>query len=631
MGILLPVALGLLALAVPIVIFYMLRLRRRELDVSSSLLWRRALLDRTANAPWQRLRRNLLLLLQLLLLVLLVVSLARPFLLGSTQAEGNLVVVIDGSASMQATDGPGGATRFEQARREAGTLVDAMAGGSRMTLILAGPSPFVAAQGSDSKGALHAEISGLQASNGRGDMSQALTLAAASSGQLGNAPVVLITDGAVTGELPQMPGPARLVTVGTSGRNLAVTSLSLRDAPGGPQLFAGAYNAGSESASALLSIRVDGALKDSRRVQIEPGGEETVTLTGLPLDAQEAEVTLTPDEPAADALAADNRAWALRPRQAESRVLLVSEGNGFLEKALALMPGVKVFKAAPSGYAASGDFRLTVLDGFVPATLPEGSLLVFNPPDSPMVPVSGTVQGPVVGQVAVNDPLLRYVDLSGVHIAQARRMTAPSWARVLVRSTAGDPLLMAGEFEGRRVVVAGFDLHQTDLPLQVAFPILMANLLEWLQPAQAVDAPDALGAGEPVAIRPLPEADEIVVTPPGGGQSVTLRPSASVAFAGTDALGVYTVEQRKGGEALGEPERFAVNLFSREESNIAPVAGLLFSGAAGEVASPNERRPLEVWPWVLAAALGLLAVEWWYYHRAGRLRLPVLTARRQEK
>ncbi|HET9495215.1 MAG TPA: vWA domain-containing protein [Chloroflexia bacterium] len=631
MGILLPVALALLALAVPIIIFYMLRLRRRELDVSSSLLWRRALLDRTANAPWQRLRRNLLLLLQLLLLLLLVVSLARPFLLGSTQAEGNLVVVIDGSASMQAADGPGGATRFEQARREASALVDALAGGSRMTLILAGPSPFVAAQGSDSKAALHSELADMRPSNGRGDMSSALTLAAASSGQLGNAPVVLITDGALSGDLPQMPGSARLVTVGTSARNLAMTSLSLREAPGGPQLFAGAYNAGPEAASGLLTIHVDGALRDSRRVEIEPGGEQTVTLTGLPLDAQQVEATLTPDDPAADVLAADNRAWALRPKQAEARVLLVSEGNGFLEKALALMPGVKVFKAAPAGYAPSPDFRLTVLDGFVPAALPEGSLLVFNPPDSPLVPVSGTVQGPVIGQVAVNDPLLRYVDLSGVHIAQARRMTAPTWARVLVRSTAGDPLLMAGEPGGRRVVVAAFDLHQTDLPLQVAFPILTANLLEWLQPPQAVDAPAALGAGEPVAIRPLPEADEIVVTPPEGGQSVTLQPSASVAFAGTDALGVYTVEQRRGGQSLAEPERFAVNLFSREESNVAPVTGLLFSGAAGEAANPNERRPLEIWPWVLAAALALLAVEWWYYHRAGLLRLSSLAAKRPQK
>src|SRR5438876_3681335 len=104
MGILLPTALGLLALAIPIIIFYMLRLRREQMPVSSSLLWRRALQDRTANAPWQRLRRNLLLLLQLLLLLLLVVSLARPFVFTDAVASGNLVLILDGSASMQTVD-----------------------------------------------------------------------------------------------------------------------------------------------------------------------------------------------------------------------------------------------------------------------------------------------------------------------------------------------------------------------------------------------------------------------------------------------------------------------------------------------------------------------------------------------
>src|SRR5207248_1508307 len=167
MGILIPAALALLALAIPIIIFYMLRLRREELDVSSSLLWRRALQDRTANAPWQRLRRNLLLLLQLLLLLLLVLGLARPFLY-----------------------------------RE--------------------------------------------------------TLASASAKQLGDATVVLISDGSLAragqtaGLLPQMPARTSYVNVGKSSRNLAIISLSLRDAPGGPQLFAGLFNSGPTQVRALL-------------------------------------------------------------------------------------------------------------------------------------------------------------------------------------------------------------------------------------------------------------------------------------------------------------------------------------------------------------------------------------------
>ena len=140
MGILLPAALGLLALAIPIIIFYMLRLRRQELPVSSSLLWRRALQDRTANAPWQRLRRNLLLLLQLLLLLLLVLSLARPFLSQQTVATGNMVVVLDASASMQAIDEQGGVSRFERARHETDALIDGLQGDERMSLVWAGPT-----------------------------------------------------------------------------------------------------------------------------------------------------------------------------------------------------------------------------------------------------------------------------------------------------------------------------------------------------------------------------------------------------------------------------------------------------------------------------------------------------------
>src|SRR5438046_1567680 len=123
MGILAPLGLLLGLLAIPIIIFYMLRLRRQEITVSSNLLWQQVTQDRQANAPWQRLRRNLLLLLQLLVLAGLVFASARPFIFTSAPAEGNLVVIIDGSASMQARDGANGApTRFAQAQGEASRL-----------------------------------------------------------------------------------------------------------------------------------------------------------------------------------------------------------------------------------------------------------------------------------------------------------------------------------------------------------------------------------------------------------------------------------------------------------------------------------------------------------------------------
>ena len=62
-----------------IVAMYLLKLRREDRRVSSTFLWQRIVRDVEANAPWQKLRRNLLLLLQLLLLLLLALALARPF------------------------------------------------------------------------------------------------------------------------------------------------------------------------------------------------------------------------------------------------------------------------------------------------------------------------------------------------------------------------------------------------------------------------------------------------------------------------------------------------------------------------------------------------------------------------
>lgn len=623
MGLLLPLALGLLLLAVPIILLYMLRLRREDITVSSSYLWRRALQDRTANMPWNRLRRNLLLLLQLLLLLLLVLSLARPFFNADTVATGNVVVILDGSASMQSADETGGATRFERARREAEALVDGLSGDARMSLVWAGPVPQVAIAASNSKTALRTVLAGLSASNGGVDMAQAVTLAVASARQLGDATVVLISDGAFGGAaaLPQVPGKAAYINVGKSGSNVAITALSLRSAPGGPQLFASVLNTGGQPASALLTILVDGKLRDSRRLELKAGQEQPVTLTGLPLDLHIAEARLQVDDRAANVLAADDHSWAVMSRPPSSNVLLVTEGNSFLEKSLNLLPNVKLFKAAPSTYAPSDGFGLTVLDGAIPAQLPPGNLLLFAPPASALLPVSGTLAYPAIGQVAVNDPLMRFVDLSGLHIAAAQKITPPGWARVLVRTPGGDPLLLAGETGGRRVAAVAFDLHKSDLPLQIAFPILMANLLEWLQPHTVVDAPPTLAPGDPISIRAVPEADEVRVTLPEGSPAAnsvtTLYPSSQTSFATTDGLGVYGVQQFAGGKALADPEQFAINM-RRDESSVVPYPELAFTDTQGSPSASNEKRPLEIWPWVLLASLLLLGIEWWYYNRGGR-------------
>src|SRR5918998_3051455 len=108
-----------------LLILYFLKLRRREQTVPSTLLWRKAIQDLQVNAPFQRLRRNLLLLLQLILLALLLLALSKPVANYAPGPGKTTVILIDRSASMNARDQEGGTTRLDEAKRRAKELVSA--------------------------------------------------------------------------------------------------------------------------------------------------------------------------------------------------------------------------------------------------------------------------------------------------------------------------------------------------------------------------------------------------------------------------------------------------------------------------------------------------------------------------
>src|SRR5207248_1337392 len=119
-------ALAAAALAIPaLLILYFLKLRRREQVVPSTLLWKKAIQDLQVNAPFQRLRRNLLLFLQLLLLVLLLLALSRPVTNWTPGAGKLTAILIDHSASMSTKD-MDGHSRLEESKRRAKALVDTL-------------------------------------------------------------------------------------------------------------------------------------------------------------------------------------------------------------------------------------------------------------------------------------------------------------------------------------------------------------------------------------------------------------------------------------------------------------------------------------------------------------------------
>lgn len=621
MSLITPLALLAAAIVGPaIVAMYLLKLRREERTVSSTFLWQRMVRDVEANAPWQKLRRNLLLLLQLLLMLLLVFALARPYLAAQGISGRNLIIIIDHSASMGATDEP--PTRLHAARERAYQLIDQLPDGGRATVIAAGGRMEVPAAATSDRRELRRAVERIRLSNGGGsDLSQALTLAAALAAREEDSEVAIISDGNVT--LPtnlRVPARVSYFPVGRATENMAVSAIALQPGATGQTLFVQVTNYGQASATRRLDLYLDGAIFNAYNLTIEASREQSLIID-LPPQVEVVEARLD----GADALPADDRAFAVSPATEAATVRLVTAGNRFLETGLSLLPGLNVVTvpAATTTFTETvAQVPVTILDGVTPPELPPGNLLFINPLRSTAYfSVIGTIEFPQVRPASGDDPILRNVSLSEVSVLKAARIAPGNWGRVVVDSDGG-PLLVVGEREGRRVAVLSFDLHESDLPLQIAFPLLLSNLMTFLAPGSGAEAAQ-LTPGQPLSRQVDAAITEVRVTRPDGrtvssrGGEVQIQAGQAI-YADTDALGVYTVEELASDTVVGR-HRYAVNLFAPGESRIATQRDLSIpqtSGASSTVSRERDSRQ-EFWRLVALIALIVLLAEWLVYQRNG--------------
>lgn len=645
MGLLAPLALAVLPLLGLIIALYLLKLRRPVAPVASLHLWGVLLRDREANSLWQRIHISPLLLLQLLALLALIVALARPWALSSGGVGQNLIIVVDVSASMGSKDvGTGGnKTRLGAAQDKARSLVDELPQGASATLIAADTHAAILVPPTDDKARLRGAIGDLAVRNAGTDMREAMALAGAVAAREGNTALWVLSDGAfppVSGSGEAINAQVQFYPLGTGGVNQAITALSVEQAEGGLGVFVQLANMGSEATTRRVDFSVDEAPWTSRTVSLGPGETQSIILEDLPISARVVGAQLA----GPDALAADDHAWTVNRASVPANVLLVSNGNKFLELALSLLPTVTLYKVAPAAYdpqaTLAGDvpIDLTVFDaGVLTRTgqiLPEGNILFVAPTlSNPLITVTGVITQPATlspGSVAAtdpgaggatreSDPLLRFVDLSGLHIAKASRLAVPAWGRAVLGS--GDaPLIVAGEREGRRVAAIAFDLHDSDLPLQPAFPLLMRNLVTYLLPLPSGGLPVSVAPGSTVPIEAAqPEVTSLLVEDPTGKETTfpvgAERPR--LAFADTDAQGVYYITQYAGEEIVAQ-EAFTVNLFAPDESQIAPnPSPQLPASAPAQAASGanDEVFKQELWPPVALAGIGILLLEWLYAQR----------------
>ncbi|MDO9302599.1 MAG: BatA and WFA domain-containing protein [Anaerolineales bacterium] len=612
-----PLAFALSALAIPIILLYMLKLRRKQTQVSSTMLWEKLLREKQANAPWQKLKRNLLLFLQLLILAALVAALARPALETKVVTSGSVIVMLDASASMNATDVK--PSRFEEARKSVLTLINGLTSDSAMTLILAAQTPQTLIASETDKSLLKAALSKAQVTQGGADWSAAFALAAGATRNDAKSTVVIVSDGGLPESrvrVPSLPGEVRYIPIGQADDNLAISALALRASNGVPQLFAEVTNYSGTDRKILLSLYLENDLFDARQLDVPANSQKSISLENLPVATAIYKARISdPTEANAplDSLPLDDTAFAIYQSSAARRALLVSNGNLFLEQLLASLPGIQPFRALP---AADGTlqipnepFDLYIFDGVLPAELPKANLLLINPPTNPFFTVGETVKE--IKNIQVNDhSLTRYVDWKTVHVLQADKATMPNWMNVLIESDS-TPLVAAGEKNGQRIAALTSDLRESDLPLQVAYPILFSNLINYLAPPSAFDASQSLSAGETLTLVPPTDAEQIVIASPSD-KAYTLAAGQTL-FSETNELGYYAVNFIS--KDTTKVEYFAVNLFNPSESDLSPREKLQIGSTSVAPAASQQIGLQELWKWLAGFALIILMIEWQVFHR----------------
>lgn len=622
-----PLALLFGLIAIPVLLLYLLRLQRREQVVSSTLLWRQVVMDREANTLWQRLRPNILLLLQLLTLAFLVFALVRPYLNLPGGVAAKTVLLLDGSASMQATDvSP---SRFDQGKARARDLINGMGSGDEIALILVEGSPRTLVGLTSNKVELLTALDEARPSLSPANWSAAVALAKAVTGgaleQAANRQYVVIGDGAHTEDLRFLTGSTRFVPVGSNANNVFFSALTVRRTVRGVAAFIRVSNTGGETTSALVTLRGGqlgrpDALINARNVTIPPGSSSTWTVNDIDpaVGAISARIELQ-DRPDRNALALDDAAYAVNTMGGTRRALLVTRGNRFLEQALAAVPGLQVVRATPDGAGALTEaqqalsglgprpYDLFVLDGLT-ITLPaNANVMVIGAQQ--LFSTTGVFSDTLFAR-AEPHPVTANVDWRNVNVLDARRVSPPSWLKPVIETTGG-PLVLAGDTLDAadsadnpgavgRVVVLPFDLFKSDLPLNIAFPILVANAVDWLAPPQGFGLPASVRPGEVV---PLPRGS--LVTSPDGAQ----LPVDDRGFAATMQLGIYQVQTAQSAGA------FAVNFLNARESDIRPGADVQFGEAPAPTDGTAQFAQRELWHAAAALALVLLLIEWWIYQR----------------
>jgi len=593
------------ALAAAVVLVYLLRMARRGRAVSSTLIWQKVM--GTRQSLWKEL---ISLLVQLTLLLLVCLALVDPRPPAEDIQRRWVALVFDASESMSARDGD--AARLRLAEREAWKLVSSMAAVDRAMVVSASVEVDALTPFTGDREELKEALAELDAKGAEPKLGEAIAYALGAFDYAGLGPndtrhLFVFTDRPEQVALPESENlNAQVVPIGSSVANIAITSFDVRktiNLTASHDVLIKVRNFSDQPVDAELAIFTPDHMIGTHPLSL-PGGGTFSKVLGLPFGTDGKVTALLrkiafADE-ATDALPSDNAAFAFVPPVRRSRVVLVTNKNLFLYNALALNPEIDLMAVKPGEYhhGLSAAADVAVFDRFTPPEQPTCSAIYFYPSQGGPFAVSVVKKKPAMTGWADGHPVLRHVQMDTLYI-ESSKILKPQDKDVVLMGHYDGALMLLRVLGEQYLLGIGFDLAQTDFPLQAAFPIFMHNVIHVFSRkpegeiqtgyriGQPVDLAVTTGRERVVLLNPL---EQKIAAPVRLGRAV-FRPAVPGFYSYADADAVRV---------------FAASLLDEDESNLTVTE----TGALTPFAKSDENVKAEaIRPWLLLAALLLAAFD----------------------
>ncbi|MBF0280604.1 MAG: VWA domain-containing protein [SAR324 cluster bacterium] len=605
-----PLGLLLLGLIPILLLIHSLKPKAKEVSVTTFFLWNEALQEQPSGFRINKLLKNLPLILQILIILLSTLALIQPIWLWNSQQYGNMIIVLDSSASMKTRNE--GQIRFDAARQKALELIDKLPLLSKALIIDAGTPPQVKIHFSDDKQKLYSAIYDIQPTDTGGDLENAKFLALSFFSAARDDQIFIITDGA-GGEIEKITGIHKNITpllVRGGEQNIGITKFEIRKELQGQdnyQILLEVKNFNPTSAKVHIRLRINNSSISNPTVSLNAGEKKLLFFPYSGFFSGIAEARLTSN----DDFMIDNQAHAVLKPARTIKVLLVTQGNFYLERMLEAYPNfdLEITDKVPQPWRTKTVKKdIVIMDRIKPPSTISGNFLLIDAYSS-NIPLSTEKSFlPTSLNGDKNHPIMANIDLNGINVESATETKAEAGVKAIVESEEAG-LIYTYEKEQLRAVQFTFDLTRSDLPMKVAFPILMNNIFRWLHPNKFEPTTENTTSGSSYPLHLKNNAQEITVQTPSGKKERHQPVSSPYYFENTKEVGIYLVSQGK------NKQFFAVNLLNERESDIQVPEGFKNTDSEGALNLIADSAIVEhhLWSLLFFVAASFLALEWYFW------------------